>query len=122
MMETAISNAKSYDVATWVLGIFRSFVSGGSSAVVSGFAAIGIAPDRFNFADGMGKTFKMMGVMFLFVGIYRMCEFLALHGAPDKLTQSLDEASVATRAVATQANQAVQAVDQAMTQAAEEKK
>jgi hypothetical protein len=89
----AIENAKAYDFQTWLIGIMRSFISGGSSAIVSAFAVIGVAPDKFNFSDGLGKTAKVMLFMFAFTGIYRMCEFLQLHGAPDKVEQSLAQAA-----------------------------
>lgn len=105
-----IENAKSYDVATWLLGIMRSFISGGSSAIVSGFAVIATAPEKFNFSHGIGKTLKVMTVMFLFTGLYRMFEFLQLHSIPDKIDQSLAHA-------AESAQQTVAAVKQAQVEA-----
>ena len=92
----AYQNAKSYDWATWLIGIFRSFISGGSAAMVSGLTSIGIAPDKFNLTNSVGNTLKLMGVMFLFQGGYRMFEFLQLHGAPDQLAASLQTAAQAT--------------------------
>ncbi len=96
MALTAVTNAQTYDWSTWMLGIFRSFISGGSAAMVSGLTSIGIAPDKFNLSNSVGNTLKLMGVMFLFQGGYRMFEFLQLHGAPDKLQQSLQVAAEAT--------------------------
>jgi hypothetical protein len=95
-----MTNAGKYDWPTWMLGIMRSFISGGSSAMVSGLASIGIAPDKFNFTGNLGNTLKLMGVMFLFQGGYRMFEFLQLHGAPDQLQATLEKASVATKQAA----------------------
>ena len=83
MLSTITSNASRYDWATWLMGILRSLLSGGSSAMVSGFASMGIAPGTFNLTSSIGNTFKLMGIMFLFQGLYRMFEFLQLHGAPD---------------------------------------
>jgi len=97
MTMALITNAQSYDWQTWLLGIFRSFISGGSAAMVSGMAGIGIAPDRFNLTNSYGNTLKLMGVMFLFQGGYRMFEFLQLHGAPDKLQVALNTADVAAQ-------------------------
>jgi hypothetical protein len=96
MTLTAVVNARTYDWSTWLLGIFRSFISGGSAAMVSGLTSIGIAPDKFNLSNSVGNTLKLMGVMFLFQGGYRMFEFLQLHGAPDKLQQTLQVAADAT--------------------------
>lgn len=93
----AITNAIAYDWSTWTLGIFRSFISGGSSAMVGGMAGMGIAPDRFNLTNNVAHTLELMGIMFLFQGGYRMFEFLSLHGAPDKLQAALDTAQQATK-------------------------
>jgi hypothetical protein len=79
-----------------MIGIFRSFISGGSSAMVAGLSSMGIAPGTFNLTNSVGNTLKLMGVMFLFQGGYRMFEFLQLHGAPDKLQQTLQVAAEAT--------------------------
>lgn len=90
-------NAAQYDWATWMIGIMRSFISGGSSAMMAGMASMGIAPDRFNLNLGLGNTLRLMGIMFLFQGLYRLFEFLNLHGAPDKLQQKLDAAKAASQ-------------------------
>lgn len=65
--------------------------------MVSGLASIGIAPDKFNLTADIGNTFKLMGVMFIFQGGYRMFEFLQLHGAPDQLQAALEVADAATK-------------------------
>ena len=80
-----IANAKQYDWPTWFLGIMRSFISGGSSAMVAGLTSIGIAPGTFNLHSSIRNTLELMGIMFMFQGGYRMFEFLQLHGAPDTL-------------------------------------
>ena len=43
------SNAAQYDWQTWGLGVFRSFISGGSAAMVAGLTTMGIAPGLFAF-------------------------------------------------------------------------
>jgi hypothetical protein len=91
------TNASKYDGATWGIGIMRSFISGGSTAMVSALASIGIASDRFNLTGNLGNTLKLMGVTFLFQGGYRMFEFLSLHPAPDKVQQSLEVAQAAAK-------------------------
>lgn len=74
----------------------RSFISGGSSAMAGGLASIGIAPGTFNLTNSLSNTVKLMIVMFVFQGGYRMFEFLSLHGAPDQLQATLVTAAVAT--------------------------
>jgi hypothetical protein len=58
------------------------------------------------------KTWKMVGINFLVMGLYRLGEFLQLHGAPDKLGETLQVAADATakagEAIATAKTQAEQ--------------
>jgi hypothetical protein len=96
---TAIENAKGYAWADWLMGIMRSFLSGGAAALVAGTGGtiIGIP----------GSTvWKLMLVQFVLMGLYRMGEFLTLHGAPDKVQESLNLAE-------TKAKEAVSAVQDA---------
>lgn len=62
--------------------------------MVAGLTTMGIAPGTFNLSSSIGNTLKLMGVMFLFQGGYRMFEYLQLHGAPDQLQATLDAAAV----------------------------
>jgi hypothetical protein len=98
-MLTAVTNASNYDWSTWFMGIMRSLLSGGSASMVSGLASMGIAPGTFNLTNSVGNTLKLMSVMFLFQGLYRMFEFLQLHGAPDPIAQAaaLQKAAEATK-------------------------
>lgn len=111
----AITNAKTYDWSTWTLGIFRSFISGGSSAMVGGMAGMGIAPDRFNLTNNVSHTLELMGTMFLFQGGYRMFEFLQLHGAPDRLQGALETAQQATAVAGAAISEAKAALPQEVT-------
>jgi hypothetical protein len=89
MTLTAITNAKTYAWSDWLIGIMRSFLSGGSAALISGGggAIAGITAKQ---------QYIMMGSSFLGMGIYRIGEFLQLHGAPDKIQQTLQVAAEAT--------------------------
>lgn len=82
---TLITNAQGYAWGDWWIGIMRSFLSGGAAAFLTGTggALIGI-PGK--------QTLELMGINFLSMGLYRMGEFLTLHGAPDKVQQALDTA------------------------------
>jgi hypothetical protein len=120
-MVQMLVNAKGYDWSTWTLGILRSFISGGSASMVAGFTSMGIAPNTFNLTNSIGNTIKLMAVMFLFQGAYRMFEFLAIHGAPDKLQQALQTAADAADASAKQAQVAANAVTDAKEAAVQEK-
>jgi hypothetical protein len=73
---TAIANAQRYDWGTWLIGIMRAFLSGGAAALAalggSGLAGL-----------NLHQTLIMTGSGFLIMGLYRLGEFLQLHGAPD---------------------------------------
>lgn len=67
------------------MGIMRSFLSGGAAAFLTGTggALLGI-PGK--------QTLELMGINFISMGLYRMGEFLTLHGAPDRVQSSLNVA------------------------------
>jgi hypothetical protein len=91
-MLAAVSNASRYDWSTWLIGIMRSFLSGAATALTTGTggAIIGI-PGK--------QLWILMGVNFVLMGLYRMGEFLQLHGSPDPvaLQVALDKAATATK-------------------------
>jgi hypothetical protein len=82
---TAIDNARGYNWSDWLIGIMRSFLSGGAAALVTGGggAIAGITAKQ---------QYIMMASSFLGLGLYRMGEFLTLHGAPDKVQETLNVA------------------------------
>lgn len=85
----AVTNARGYDWATWRLGIMRSFLSGASMAFMTfGGSALLEIPAR--------KSLYLVGFNFFAMGFYRLGEFLQLHGAPDKLQESLAAAAAST--------------------------
>lgn len=110
----AVDNARSYDWSSWAIGIMRSFLSGGAVALTTGTggAIIGI-PGK--------QVWILMVINFFLMGLYRMGEFLQLHGAPDAVQQSLDRASTAATQAATEATKAASAVADAKSQLPEAK-
>lgn len=80
-----LGNSSNYDWATWIIGIERSFVQGGSGAVVAGLATIGIDPKDFNLTNGLRHTLEQMGIVFFVMGLIQMFMFLQTHGAPEKI-------------------------------------
>ncbi len=105
MTLTAVTNAKSYNWSEWLLGLFRSFLSGGAVALATLGGANAVGLDNT-------KAWKMVGINFVIMGLYRLGEFLQLHGAPDKLQETLQVAADAT-------NKAKEAISVAKTQAEE---
>ncbi len=86
----------------------RSFLSGGAIALTTGTggALVGV-PSR--------QLWTLMGINFVVMGLYRLGEFLQLHGAPDKLQETLQVAQEAQQ-------KAGEAIATAKTQVDEQKK
>jgi hypothetical protein len=78
----AFESIKTYDFGTWMIGIMRSFLSGGAAAL-GGITGSGIA------GLNLRQTLIVTGSGFVVMGLYRLGEFLQLHGAPDKIQQAL---------------------------------
>jgi hypothetical protein len=91
-MVAMMAHASKYNWSDWMVGIMRSFLSGGAVALTTGTggAILGI-PGK--------QVWILMGVNFILLGLYRMGEFLSIHGAPDPvaLQVALDKAQVATK-------------------------
>jgi hypothetical protein len=87
---TAIDNAKGYAWGDWGIGLMRSFLSGGAAALLTGTggAVVGVPSSQI---------WKLMLINFVLMGLYRMGEFLTLHGAPDKVQAQLNVAEAATK-------------------------
>jgi hypothetical protein len=78
-MVKALTNAKNYNWSEWWLGIMRSFLSGGAAAFLTfgGGSLVGVPAKQ---------VWQMVGINFIAMGMYRMGEFLQLHGAPEAAT------------------------------------
>jgi hypothetical protein len=94
-MLQAAHNASRYDWATWGIGIMRSFLSGGAAAMLTGGggAIAGITAKQ---------QYIMMISSFIGMGIYRLGEFLQLHGAPDPIA-AVQDAEAASKEITKQA-------------------
>ena len=46
-------------VRIWLRGILAAAISGASGGVLTGFAAVGIDPQHFNFQAGIGSTMRI---------------------------------------------------------------
>ena len=83
-MSEFVSNIKSYDWATWIMGIWRAAIGGGSMGILSAPVSQGIDPEHFNFGAGAGHMAKMMGGMFVGGALIHMIIFLSTHQGPEK--------------------------------------
>jgi hypothetical protein len=113
---TAVTNARAYDWATWLMGIMRSFIAGGSGAFGAGVADTWLDYGHASAAGGLSHILKLMGCTFVVSGFGAMFVFLHTHGAPDQM-----QASLATAATKTAEAGAAIADAQSQSQAPKEK-
>jgi len=84
-MITVLSHAKSYDWSTWLIGIMRSFIAGGSGAFGAGVADTYLDYGHAAAAGGLVHVMKLMAVTFVVSGVMAMFVFLQTHGAPEQI-------------------------------------
>lgn len=89
----------------------RSFLSGGAGAL-AGLSGSGMA------GLTLRQTLIVTGSSFVVTGLYRLGEFLTLHGAPERLQQSLETAANAAAKVEAAASVATSAIAEAKEAAA----
>jgi hypothetical protein len=51
-----------YGVAVWIKGLAAAAISGAANGVITGFAAVGIDPQRFNLQSGIKPTLTLASV------------------------------------------------------------
>lgn len=84
-MVVALVTAKKLDWSGWVRGVLGALISGGAGAIGGGFGAV-VADPSHDFTPGQGGTMHLltlMGVAFLFSGIFSLAKYLQLHPVPD---------------------------------------
>jgi|ERR1019366_1915618 hypothetical protein len=90
---TMMQNASHYDWQTWMIGILRSAIAGGSTGVLNSLLSMGIDPQNINFTNGLKKALAMMFGSFILGGVVHMFIFLSTHSGPDPLQQALQAAA-----------------------------
>jgi hypothetical protein len=96
-MMTMMSNAKSYDWDSWLVGLLRSFNMGIGGAMTGILGPMVTDYQHFNLGPtGYKATLISMGIGFLVGGIFQLGLFLQTHGAPDRLQTSLATAAAAS--------------------------
>lgn len=68
--------AKQSNKAVWVRSLFSALISGGAGALGSSSSAIVIAPESFNFQDGLSKTLALAGASAVIGAITGVSNFL----------------------------------------------
>jgi len=80
MMEIPILGGD-LDFSEWFRGLLAAFISGGSSAVTSGFVVSSMDPADYNLRNG--RIYSLMGAVFVVNGLVGMAMFLRTKPVPD---------------------------------------
>lgn len=86
----------------WSYGLGAAFIGGGAGAITSSQVAMGIAPDRFNYSNGIGNMAKMAALTFIVQGALMALAYLKQSPLP-----ALVETTVITKAETTISEKAV---------------
>ena len=70
------------DFRDWLRGLIASFISGGASAITSGFTVSAMDPNDYNLYNT--KLYMLMGTMFLVNGILGAAMFLRNKPIPNE--------------------------------------
>lgn len=75
---------------TWILGGLAALVSGAGGGITTGLAAIGIRPDVFNAAAGLGDTAKLVAAAALWSAVNGLAAYLRQSPIPAAPTRAID--------------------------------
>lgn len=77
------------DVALWIKSILAAFIGGGAASITGGLTAIGVDPGSFNFNQDLGKTLKLMIILFVTNGALAIFMYLKQSPLPgwDQVTE-----------------------------------
>jgi len=72
-----------HSVEVWAKGIVAAAIAGGANGVITGFAAVGIDPMRFNLQSGLKATLTIAGVSAIMSAIIGVAAYLKQSPIPD---------------------------------------
>ena len=80
-------------VRQWLRGLGAAFIGGGAGAITSGVVSMGIAPDKFNFADTKGALhlLSMMAINFGVSGLLNAMFYLKQSPLPPESTGNTEQ-------------------------------
>lgn len=58
-LNNQVRRARAVRIELWLRGILAAAIAGAAGGILTGFAAMGIAPDRFNFNTGASQMWHM---------------------------------------------------------------
>ena len=60
----------------WMKGLAAAAIAGAANGIITGFAAVGIDPDKFNLQAGLRDTLAIAGVSAIMSGIIGVAAYL----------------------------------------------
>jgi len=63
-------------VELWFKGLAAAAIAGAANGIITGFAAVGIDPDKFNLQAGLRATLTIAGVSAVMSGIIGVAAYL----------------------------------------------
>ena len=71
-------------IEIWLRGILAAAISGGAGGVLTGFAAVGIDPQRFNLQSGAGATLRIAAAAALINSVIGVAAYLQKSPLPNE--------------------------------------
>lgn len=68
----------------WIRGIVAVAISGAAGGILTGLAAVGIDPQHFNLASGLGATMKIGGAAAAINAVIGVAGYLQKSPLPDE--------------------------------------
>lgn len=73
----------SEETVEWLRGLAAAFIGGGASAITSGITVSAMDSKDYNLAEGAGKLYALMGVLFTVNGLVSAAMFLRQKPVPE---------------------------------------
>ncbi|HYB61977.1 MAG TPA: hypothetical protein VEH50_10930 [Methylomirabilota bacterium] len=65
-----------HSVDVWLKGLAAAAIAGAANGIITGFAAVGIDPDKFNLQAGLRATLAIAGVSAIMSGVIGVAAYL----------------------------------------------
>ena len=65
-----------HSVEVWLKGLAAAAIAGAANGIITGFAAVGIDPDKFNLQAGLRATLAIAGVSAIMSGVIGVAAYL----------------------------------------------
>jgi len=65
-----------HSVEVWLKGLAAAAIAGAANGIITGFAAVGIDPDKFNLQAGLRATLAIAGVSAIMSSVIGVAAYL----------------------------------------------